>query len=117
LRLRHRAVSGGDDEDRAVHLGGTGDHVLHIVSVAGAIDVRIVTRQAVSYSTCAVVDGDAAFALFFRRGLSMLAYVHEGFGAAGFGQNLGDGSGQRRLAMVDVTDGADVAVRLVPLKL
>src|SRR3546814_4618864 len=37
--------------------------------------------------------------------------------AAGFGEHLGDRRGQRGLAMVDVTDGADVAVRLVPLKL
>ncbi len=35
LGLRHRAVSGRHHQDRAVHLGGTGDHVLHIVGVAG----------------------------------------------------------------------------------
>jgi hypothetical protein len=38
-------------------------------------------------------------------------------GAAGFREDLGDRCGQRGLAMVNVTDGADVAVRLVPLKL
>ena len=43
--LRHRAVGGGDDEDRAVHLRGAGDHVLHIVGVAGAVDVRVVARS------------------------------------------------------------------------
>jgi hypothetical protein len=32
-------------------------------------------------------------------------------------QHLGDRSGQRRLAVVDVTDGADVDVRLGPLEL
>ena len=37
-------------------------------------------------------------------------------GAAGFGEDLGDGGRERRLAMVDVADGADVAVRLVPLE-
>ena len=31
-------------------------------------------------------------------------------------QDLGDGRGQRRLSMVDVTDGADVDVRLGPLE-
>src|SRR5207302_5692267 len=40
--LRHRAVSGGHDEDRAVHLGGAGDHVLDVVRVPGAVDVRVV---------------------------------------------------------------------------
>ena len=37
-------------------------------------------------------------------------------GAAGLGEHLGDRGRQRGLAMVDVTDGADVAVRLVPLE-
>ena len=44
LGLRHRAVGGRHDQDRAVHLGGAGDHVLHIIGVARAIDVRIVAR-------------------------------------------------------------------------
>jgi hypothetical protein len=43
--LGHRAVRGADDENRAVHLGGTGDHVLHIVSVAGAVNVRVVALR------------------------------------------------------------------------
>ena len=34
--LRHRAIRGGDHQDRAVHLGGAGDHVLDVVSVTGA---------------------------------------------------------------------------------
>ena len=42
-RLRHRAVDGRDDEDRAVHLRGARDHVLHVVGVAWAVDVSIVT--------------------------------------------------------------------------
>src|ERR1700693_2385842 len=41
--LRHRPVSRGHDEDGTVHLGGTGDHVLDVVSVPGAVDVRVVT--------------------------------------------------------------------------
>ena len=40
--LRHRAVGGRDDEDRAVHLRGAGDHVLHVVGVAGAVDMGVV---------------------------------------------------------------------------
>src|SRR5690606_26591892 len=42
LGLRHRAVGRGDHEDGAVHLGGTGDQVLHVVGVTGAVDVRVV---------------------------------------------------------------------------
>ena len=43
-RLRHRAVGGGDHEDRAVHLGRAGDHVLDVVGVTRAVDVRVVAR-------------------------------------------------------------------------
>ncbi|MNT86715.1 hypothetical protein D3C72_2270360 [compost metagenome] len=55
------------------------------------------------------VDGDAA-GLFFRRCVDLVVRL-EGR-AAGFGQHLGDRCSQRGLAMVNVTDGADVAVRL-----
>ena len=37
--------------------------------------------------------------------------------ALGLGENLGDGGGQRGLAVVDVTNGADVNMRLSALKL
>src|ERR1700682_830288 len=40
--LGHRAIGGRDDQDRAVHLGGAGDHVLDVVRVARAVDVRVV---------------------------------------------------------------------------
>ena len=43
--LRHRAVGGRANQDRAVHLRGTGDHVLDVVGVAGAVDVGIVTGR------------------------------------------------------------------------
>jgi hypothetical protein len=42
-RLGHRAVGGRDDEDRAVHLSGARDHVLDVVGVTRAVDVRVVT--------------------------------------------------------------------------
>ena len=40
--LGHRPVGRGHDQDRAVHLGGAGDHVLDVVGVAGAVDVGVV---------------------------------------------------------------------------
>jgi hypothetical protein len=40
--LGHGAVGGGHDQDRAVHLGGAGDHVLDEVGVARAVDVGVV---------------------------------------------------------------------------
>ena len=60
--LRHRAVGGADDEDRAVHLGGAGDHVLHVIGVAGAIDVRVMALVGLVFHVGSI-DRDAA--LFF----------------------------------------------------
>ena len=44
-RLGHRAVSGGDHEDSAIHLGGARDHVLDEVGVSRAIDVGVVALR------------------------------------------------------------------------
>src|SRR6195256_3732611 len=41
-RLRHGAVRGGLHQDGTVHLGGAGDHVLDVVRVPRAVDVRVV---------------------------------------------------------------------------
>ena len=111
--LRHRAVGSVHHQDRAVHLRRAGDHVLHVVGVAGAVDVRVVARIGFILDVCGR-DGDAALALF-----GSLVDVGEvdGRAAVGFRHDLGDRRGQRGLAVVDVTDGADVAVRLVPLEL
>ena len=107
--LRHRAVGGRHDQDRAVHLRRAGDHVLHIVGVAGAVDVRVVTVGRLVFDVRRR-DRDAA-RLLFRRLVDLV--VGRERRAAGFGQHLRDRRRQRRLAMVDVTDRADVAVRLV----
>ena len=65
--LGHGAVGGGDDEDGAVHLGGAGDHVLDVIGVAGAIDVRVVALVALVLDVGGV-DGDAAL-FFFGSGV------------------------------------------------
>ena len=112
-RLRHRAVGGGDHQDRAVHLGGARDHVLHVVGVARAVDVRVVAVLGLVLDVRGG-DRDPAF-LLLGRVVDLLEAA--GFGAALLCQHRRDGSGQRRLAMVDVTDGPDVDVRLVALEL
>src|SRR3546814_10877124 len=60
-----------------------------------------------------VCNGDAALALF---GCLVDVGEIDRSAAAALRQNLRNRRGQRGLAMVDVTDGADVAVRLRPLK-
>ena len=63
--LRHRAVGGGHNENRAVHLRRAGDHVLHIVGVAGAVDVGVVAVLGLVFHVSGR-DRDAARLLFRR---------------------------------------------------
>ena len=113
--LRHRTVGRGHDQDRAVHLRGTGDHVLDVVRVTRAVDVRVVAVLRLVLDVC---DRDRDPALTLLRGLVDLI---EGRGIVQVGvllvQHLRDRCGQRRLAVVDVTNGSDVDVRLGPLEL
>jgi hypothetical protein len=75
--LRHRTVGGRHDQDRAVHLGGTGDHVLDEVGVARAVDVGIVTlfgfvldvRDGDRHRLGFVADGTALGDIGIRLGL------------------------------------------------
>ena len=113
--LRHRAVGRRDHEDRAVHLGRTGDHVLDVVGVAGGVDVCVVTLLGLVLHV-GDVDRDAARLLFGR-----VVDLVEGRRLVQLGelvvQNLRNSRSQRGLAVVNVTDGPDVDVRLRPLEL
>src|SRR4051812_30812475 len=115
LGLRHRAVGRGDHQDRAVHLGGSGDHVLDVVGVPGAVDVRVV---AVLRLVLDVRDGDRdATSLLLGRLVDLVERRRLVEVRVLVVQDLGDRRGERRLPMVDVPDGADVDVRLGPLEL
>src|SRR5262249_7018114 len=108
-RLRHRAVGRADHEDRAVHLRRAGDHVLDVVGVARAIDVRVVALVALVLDVCRR-DRDAA-RLLFRR---LVDLIERGELRQALRRlDLGDRGGQRRLSVVDVADRSDVHVRLV----
>ena len=113
-RLRHRAVGGGHDQDRAVHLGGTGDHVLDVVGVTGAVDVGVMTVRGLVLD----VRGRDRYpaGLLLGRVVDRVEGPHLGAVPVLIVEHLGDGRGQRRLAMVDVTDGADVHMGLVTLE-
>ena len=113
LGLGHRAVGGGTHQDGAVHLSGTGDHVLHIVRVARAVHVGVVTSLGLVLNVSGV-DGDAALTLF--RGAVDVGVVLN-FSLTLLGEHVGDRSGEGGLAVVNVADGADVDVGLVPFEL
>jgi len=106
--LGHWAVSGRANQDGAVHLSSAGDHVLHIVSVAGAVNVSVVTASGFVFDVRGI-DGDTA-GLFFRRLVDFVVLL--GFAAELGRQNGSDGSRQGCLAVVNVTDGAHVDVGL-----
>src|SRR3954452_2848012 len=112
-RLGHRAIGRGDDQDGAVHLRRACDHVLDVVGMARAVDVGVVARLGLVLDV-GDGDGDAALTLLGRVVDRIEGAV---FGLALQRQVLGDGGGERRLAVVDVTDRADVDVRLVALEL
>ena len=111
-RLRHRAVSSRHDQDGAVHLRSTRDHVLHVVSMAGAIDMGVMAsiRLVLNVSSR---DRNAAFTLF--RSLVDVRKVHL-LREALMRLARGDGCGQRRLTVIDVTNRAHVHVRLCTLE-
>ena len=111
--LRHGALGCGDNEDSTVHLGSTGDHVLDIIRVARAVDVRIMTLLGLILSVVGI-DRDAA-GLFFRSVVDLVVPLDRRMTQGR--EALGDGSSQCRLAMVNVANGTDIDVRLVTLKL
>jgi hypothetical protein len=110
--LGHGAVSSGTNQDRAVHLGSAGDHVLDVVGVTRAVHVSVVAvgRFVLDVSG---VDRDAA-SLFFRCCVDLV--VSLGFATELLRQHGCDSSRQRGLAVVNVANGADVHVRLGPFE-
>ena len=112
-RLRHRSVRRRDHQDRAVHLRRPRDHVLHVVRMARAVHVRVMATRRLVLDVRRR-DRDPALALLRR--LVDLVERHE-LRAAHLAQHARDRRRQRRLPVVNVTDRADVAVRLRTLKL
>ena len=109
--LRHRAVGGRHDQDRAVHLGGAGDHVLDEVGVARAVDVGVVPLVGLVLD---VADTAMVTVLVSSRTVPPLAIsAYDLKFAKPFGAlDRQNGAGERGLAVVDVADRADVDVRL-----
>ena len=112
-RLRHRPVGRRHHEDRAVHRRRAGDHVLDVVGVARAVNVRVVTRFRFVLDVSRV-DGNAA-CLFFRSCIDLVVAL--GFAAELGRQNGRDRRRQRRFAVVNVTNRTHVHVRLGTFKL
>src|SRR5438876_8847158 len=89
-------------------------YVLDVVGVPRAVDVRVV---AVLGLVLDVRGGDRDPARFLLRSVVDLVEGLDLAAAHLLGQHFRDRRGQGRLAVVDVTDRADVDVRLVALEL
>src|SRR5690606_8980939 len=113
--LRHRAVSSGANQDSAVHLRSTGDHVLDVVGVTGAVNGCVVTSRGIILNV-GRVDGDTT-SLLFRRVVDLVVALGRTGATEYFGAYAGQSSGQSGFAMVNVTDGAHVQVRFTAFKL
>jgi hypothetical protein len=107
-RLRHRAVGRVHHQDRAVHLRRTRDHVLDVVGVAGAVDMRVVPVRRLVFHMRGR-DRDPA-RLLLRRRVDLVVRLE-------LAEILRDRRRQRRLAVVDVADRADVHMRFVAFEL
>ena len=116
-RLRHRAVSRGHDQDGAVHLRGARDHVLHVVGVARAVDMRVVAlgRRVLHVARRDRQDLRCVPPPLRFGGLGDLVIAHVRAEAL-VGRDFRQRRGQGRLAVIDVPDRADVYVRLVALE-
>ena len=101
-RLRHRAVGRVHHQDRAVHLRRTRDHVLHVVGVARAVDMGIVTRRRLVFHMRRR-DRDPP-RLLLRRRVDLVVRLE-------IAEILRDRRRQRRLAVVNVTNRANVHMR------
>ncbi len=105
--LSHNTVSSSNYEDGTIHLSSTSDHVLDIVSMSGAVDVCIVSLCSLILDVRRV-DGDTTLFLF---GSLVDLIESNSLAALADSENAGDCSGQSGFAVVNVADGADVAVR------
>ena len=111
--LGHGTVGSRNNEYSAVHLSGTGNHVLYVVGVARAVNVSVVTGFGLILNVSGV-NRDAA-RLFLGSGVDFVVFFlfRQAFGC----KSHGDGCGKGGLAVVNVADGADVNVRLASVEL
>ena len=105
--LGHGSVGCCNDEDRAVHLSSAGNHVLNIVGVARAVNVRIVTVSGLILDVSGV-NCDTTRLLFGC--LVDFVVSHLLRFAFESRKGHGDSGGKSGFAVVNVTDGTDVNV-------
>ncbi len=113
--LRHRTVGSSDNKDSTVHLGSTGNHVLHVVGVTRAVNVCIVTLFGLVLNVSGV-DGNTTL-LLFRSVVDLIERLDlVSVTGYSFCEHLGDSCGESGLAVVNVADSTDVDMRFGSLE-
>ena len=106
--LGHGTVGSCNYEDSAVHLSGTGNHVLNVVGMSRAVNVRIVALVGLIFNVCGVYCYTAR--LFFG---CLIDFVVSHLLSLTFARHYhSDSCGQSGLAVVNVADSANVNVGL-----
>ena len=113
LGLSHNTVGCSYNQDSAVHLSSTGDHVLNVVSMARAVNVCVVSLLGLVLNVCGR-NGNTTLSLFG----SLIDVLEIYLLVSGYSlcQNLGNSSGQSGFTMVNVTDGTNVTMGLSSFK-
>jgi hypothetical protein len=109
--LWHDAILSRYDQDGAVDLSSPGDHVLDVVRVTRHVDVRVVAGQGLVLDV-REIDRDPA-PLLLGRAIDAVERCEPVPHRIGIRKHPGNRGGKGCLAVVDVTDSADVHVRLV----
>ena len=98
-RLRHGTVLGGDHKDTAVHASSASNHVLHVISVARAVDVTVVAVLRLILN-CRRVNGDTS-RLLLGRSIDVRVVLESC--RALVCQIFGDSGSERGFSVIDVT--------------
>ncbi len=113
--LSHNTIGSSYNKDSAIHLCGSGDHVLYIVSMSRAVNVCIVTGLGLILNVSGI-DSDTTLSLF--RCFIDIGKVYDLvlIGRLSCSQYLGDSCGKSGFAMVYMSNGTNVAVRFGSVK-
>ncbi|CRH68726.1 Uncharacterised protein [Chlamydia trachomatis] len=113
--LSHWTVGSSNHEDCAIHLSGTSDHVLNVISVAWGVHVSIVACSRLILDV-GDVNGNAALLLFWS-GVDLIEVILRVQIWILAMQHLRNSRGQGSLTVINVTDGTNVNMRLSTLVL
>ena len=111
--LSHNTISCSYNQDSAVHLSCTSDHVLNVVSMSRAVNVCVMSLLGLVFNVSGR-NGDTTFSFFG----SLIDIIESNCfaGAQSLMKNLSNSSSQSCFTMVNVADGTNVTMGLCSFK-